>query len=232
LPADLIMSNCLETGDPTYCSQLVRHPITGTLNGASVQSGGYIVQTSVNIGSGVLDGIDMQAVYKYDLGSLGGLKLALNGAYMLKNTTTPIPGGGSYDCAGLFGSTCQTVNPVWRHSLRTSWELPGNDVTVNLTWRFMSGVKLDNNDSDPDLFEQALGAPAIFRARMPAVTYLDLAATWEASSHLQVRGGISNLLDRDPPIAPSDIVSGGAPNYYEFYDGLGRQVFIAVTAKF
>jgi iron complex outermembrane receptor protein len=232
LPADLILSNCLNTGDPVYCSQLVRHPITGTLNGASVQSGGYIVQTSVNIGSGVLDGIDVQAAYGFDLGNMGGLKLALNGAYMLKNTTTPIPGGGSYDCAGLFGSTCQTVNPVWRHSLRGSWDLPGSDVTMNLTWRFMSGVKLDNNDSDPDLFGTALGAPAIFRAKMPAVSYLDLGATWNASEILQVRGGINNLLDRDPPISPADIISGGAPNYYEFYDGLGRQVFLSVTAKF
>ena len=30
----------------------------------------------------------------------------------------------------------------------------------------------------------------------------------------------------------SEIVSGGAPNYYEFYDGLGRQLYLAMTAKF
>jgi len=232
LPAATILSTCMNTGDPTYCSQLVRHPITGSLNGASVQSGGYIVQTNVNIGSGVLDGIDLQAVYKFDLGTMGGLKFALNGAYMLKNVTTPIPGGGSYDCAGLFGFTCQTVNPEWRHTLRTSWELPGDDVTLNLTWRFLGGVKQDNNDSDPDLFESVLGAPAIFRAKMPSVSYIDLGATWSVSKILQVRGGINNLLDKDPPISPNDIISGGAPNYYEFYDGLGRQVFLAVTAKF
>jgi iron complex outermembrane receptor protein len=232
LPAATILSSCLDSGDPVYCSQLVRHPITGTLNGASVQSGGYIVQTSVNIGAGVLDGIDLQAVYKFDLGDMGNLKFAMNGAYLLKSEITPIPGGASYDCAGLFGFTCQTVNPEWRHSLRTSWDLPSSDVTVNLTWRFLGGVKQDNNDSDPDLFESVLGAPAIFRAKMPAVSYLDLGATWNASDILQVRAGINNLFDKDPPIAPADIISGGAPNYYEFYDGLGRQVFLGVTAKF
>ena len=51
LDAQVIMRNCLDTGDPTYCSQLVRHPINGTLNGASVAGGGYIVQTNVNIGA-------------------------------------------------------------------------------------------------------------------------------------------------------------------------------------
>jgi outer membrane receptor protein involved in Fe transport len=231
LDATLILSNCLNTGDPIYCSQLVRHPITGTLNGASVQSGGYIVQTGINVGADVLDGIDLQAGYKYDLGDMGRLKLMLNGAYLLKSKSTPIPGGGSYDCAGLFGSTCQTVNPKWRHSLRTSWELP-NEVTVSATWRYSSSAKLDNNDSNPELFESVLGDVATFRAKLPAVSYVDLTGSWEISSHLQVRGGINNLFDKDPPLAPSDIISGGAPNYYEYYDSLGRQLFLAVTAKF
>ena len=132
-------------------------PITGTLNGASVQSGGYIVQTNVNIGAGALDGIDLQAVYKFDLGDMGNLRFAMNGAYLLKSDTTPIPGGASYDCAGLFGPTCQTVNPEWRHSLRTSWDLPSSDLTVNLTWRYLGGVKHDNNDSDPDAVRVGAG---------------------------------------------------------------------------
>jgi outer membrane receptor protein involved in Fe transport len=67
---------------------------------------------------------------------------------------------------------------------------------------------------------------------MPAVSYLDLAASWEPTKQLQVRGGISNVMDRDPPLVSSELISGGAPNYYEFYDGLGRQVFLALTAKF
>jgi iron complex outermembrane receptor protein len=218
LPADLIMTNCLETGDPTYCSQIVRQPLTGTLNGASVANGGYIVQTNVNIGAGTLDGIDLQSAYKVSLGSHGTLHLILNGAYMLKNTSTPVPGGDSYDCKGLFGKTCQTVNPTWRHTLRGSWDIT-DDVKASLTWRFFTSVKNDN-----DTF--------IFRHSMPATSYFDLAGTWDTSSHLQLRAGISNVLDKDPPLTPTTIVSGGAPNYYEFYDGLGRQVFAAFTAKF
>jgi outer membrane receptor protein involved in Fe transport len=230
LDAQLIMRNCLDTGDPTYCSQLVRHPITGTLNGASVSGGGYIVQTNVNIGAGLLEGIDVQAAYKMNL-PYGNLRLMLNGAYQLTNDTTPIAGGGSYDCAGLFGPTCQTVNPRWRHNLRASWAMPTN-VTVSATWRFLGGVKLDNNDSNPLLFGSAFGDVATFRSKISPVSYIDLAASWDVSKQLQVRAGINNLLDRDPPLASVEMVSGGAPNYYEFYDGLGRQVFVALTAKF
>jgi outer membrane receptor protein involved in Fe transport len=97
-------------------------------------------------------------------------------------------------------------------------------------------VKLDHNDPDPDLYLSTVpdyaGLPIVYRAKMPAVSYLDLTASWEMNRVLQVRGGINNVFDKDPPIAPSEIVSGGAPNYYESYDGLGRQVFVAVTARF
>jgi iron complex outermembrane recepter protein len=231
LDATIIMDNCMATGDAAYCSQIVRHPITGTLNGASVASGGYLVQTNVNIGAGELDGIDLQAAYKFDLGNLGDVRLMMNGAYMLKNETTPLPGGGSYDCTGLFGPTCQTVNPEWRHNLRAAWSLPHN-VDVSLTWRYLGGVKLDNNDSNPLLEGSALGAPAVYRADMGSVSYFDLSAGWEIGEHLQLRAGVNNILDRDPPLAPTEIISGGAPNYYEFYDGLGRQAFLGITARF
>lgn len=232
LPATVIMSNCLNTGDPVFCSQIVRNPVTGTLNGASVASGGYIVQTNVNAGAGELNGIDVQTAYKFDMAKFGSMSLMLNGAYLLNNKSTPIPGGASYDCAGLFGPTCQTVNPVWRHIMRAAWQLPSKDVTVALTWRYFSRVKLDNNDSDPQLNGSSLGDPASFRASMPATHYFDLATTWNIDERFQVRVGINNLFDKDPPIVPSDIASGGAPNYYEFYDGLGRQVFAGLNAKF
>jgi len=233
LPATTIVSTCLQTGDPIYCSQLVRHPITGTLNGASVAGGGYINQTSVNIGANELSGIDLQAGYRMDIGALGRLRFLMNGSYLISSETTPIPGGGTYDCAGLFGATCQTVNPKWRHNLRVAWDLPV-DVSLSATWRYMGSSNIDNNDSNP-LLQGAggqLGYPVVFARRMPTMSYLDLSATWSYTDHLQLRAGINNALDKDPPIAPADIISGGAPNYYEFYDGLGRQVFAGITLKY
>ena len=218
LSAPTIMTTCLNTGDPLYCSQISRHPITGTLNGASVQSGGYIRQTNVNIGAQLLEGIDLQAAYRVDIGNYGSLRFSMNGAYLMTNKTTEFPGSVPYECSGYFGATCQTVNPEWRHNLRTTWELP-QDVSVAMTWRYLGSSKQD--DPEP-----------IFRSSLPAVSYIDLSASWQLSSKLQVRGGINNIMDKDPPIVPSDIASGGAPNYYEFYDGLGRQAFVAFTAKF
>ncbi len=232
LPANVILTNCLDTGDPTYCSQLLRSPNTGGLVGSNIASGGYIKQTSINIGAALVSGIDLQAGYKLDLPpTFGALAFSMNGAYLVKVATTPLPGAHTYDCAGLFGSTCQTINPRWHHIFRTSWLTPW-DVTTSLTWRYIGAVKFDNNDSDPTLHFAEFGAYNYYNAHLPSVSYLDLAATWNVLKSLEIRAGVNNLLDKDPPLATFEITSGGAANAYSTYDQLGRQLFVAFTAKF
>jgi len=49
---------------------------------------------------------------------------------------------------------------------------------------------------------------------------------------LQIRAGANNILDKDPPLINTNIVSGGAANTYSIYDMFGRQLFVAFTAKF
>jgi outer membrane cobalamin receptor len=231
LPANVIMSNCLATGASQYCSQLVRSA-SGGLTGASVESGGYIVQRALNIGAAEVEGIDVQTSYTLSLPeAFGSVRFALNGAYLIASTTTPFEGAHTYDCAGLFGATCQTVNPRWRHNLRTSWLTPWN-VDVNLTWRYLGHVNLDNNDQDETLLFSSFGEYNTFNARITSQSYLDLAATWNATDKISVRAGVNNLLDKDPPIITTEITSGGAANTYEFYDLYGRQLFLAATIGF
>jgi iron complex outermembrane recepter protein len=235
-PAGTILNGCLNTGDPVFCSELLRSPANFGLTGATVQSGGYIVQTNTNIGAGLLAGIDVQSSYRLDLpAGLGDLAIALNGSYLDKLETNPAPGLGTYDCAGLFGPVCQTVNPRWRHNLRLSWGLP-LDVTAALTWRYLGSVKLDNNSGDPLLasFTDANGNTVRneWNAAIGSYSYFDLAATWQLRQNFELRAGINNLLDKDPPLVSSEIVSGGAANTYETYDPYGRQWFAAFTAKF
>jgi outer membrane receptor for ferrienterochelin and colicin len=162
--------------------------------------------------------------------SLGSLGFTLNGAYLMSRTTKPLEGAHTYDCAGLFGSTCQTVNPTWRHNLRASWMTPW-DVAFHATWRYIGETKLDNNDSDETLQFSAFDGYNTFNARIGAQNYFDLAASWNINDHFVVRGGVNNVADRDPPIVSSEITSGGAANTYEFYDIYGRQLFLSVTAK-
>ncbi|MEP7314404.1 MAG: TonB-dependent receptor [Pseudomonadota bacterium] len=234
LPANVILQQCTFGGDPFYCSQLSRNPATGGLTGASVAAGGYIIQTNVNVGAAEVEGIDLQTTYKLDLDGLGSLRFQLNGSYVLSSTTTPFPGAHTYDCAGLFGPTCQGVHPEWQHSLRTTWALPGN-VDVAATWRYVGTAKLDHNDPDETLNNSVAdfgGRPNIFNASIAAYNYFDISAAWKPNDWITVRGGINNIFDKTPPIVTSELVAGGAANTYELYDPLGMQLFAGISLKF
>jgi len=230
-PAPAIVQNCLVSGDPTFCSQIVRSPANGGLIGSSVSSGGYIIQTNKNIGAQLIDGIDLDANYKLPLPKLGNAVFTINGSYLLKDAITPYQGAHTYDCSGLFGAVCQTVTPKWRHVARASWETPWN-VDLTLSWRYLGKVSLDQNSSDPTLNFASFGVYDSFNREISGYSYLDLAVAWNVYTGVQIRGGVNNLLDKDPPVVTSEITAGGAANTYETYDLLGRQVYLAVTAKF
>jgi iron complex outermembrane receptor protein len=234
-PFSVIFNGCALDNNPLYCSQIVRTP-AGALTGASVASGGYILQKDFNVGLSIVSGIDLGMNYRLPLpAGFGTLSANLNGAYLLKNTTTPVPGGPSYDCAGLFGSTCNngSVNPHWRHNLRINLETPLN-VLLSAQWRFIGPSSFDNNSTNPLLAGAEESAYDPYNARIPGYSYIDLTAVWHATKGLDLRAGVQNALDKDPPLIPSGDISGnaGPANSFGAYDYLGRQLFVAFTAKF
>jgi iron complex outermembrane recepter protein len=233
-PFAAILNGCLLDDNPIYCSQIVRTP-AGALTGATVAGGGYFLQKDFNLGVSVVSGFDLEMNYRHDLARWGTLSATLNGAYLWHDTTTPYPGSGTFDCAGLFGSTCSngSVNPRWRHNMRVSWETP-LDVLLSAQWRFIGPTTFDNNDNNPLLLFAEEGAYDQYNARIPGFSYLDLTAVWHATKQFEVRLGVSNVLDKDPPIIPSLDISGnaGPANSWATYDYLGREVFVAFTAKF
>jgi iron complex outermembrane receptor protein len=233
LPASTILTNCANTGNPAYCSQVVRAPATGGLQGSSLGTGGYIVQTNLNVGAVLASGIDLQAAYELDLPpGFGNAQFELNGNWLQHNISTPIPGGASYDCAGLFGFTCQTVNPRWHHSFRTTWNSPW-DVSASVTWRYLSGVHQDADTGNPLLANPNYAYDA-YNANIPSFSYVDLEATWHPTKVLTVRAGANNVLDKDPPllVAQAGLAAGGAGNTLDAYDIFGRQLFVSFSAKF
>jgi len=230
IPARVIMADCLATLT-TYCDQIVRQPNTGSITGNAVATGGYIKQTDVNIGAALVSGVDAQLAYKLTLPAhLGGVLLGLNGTYLEHADSTPNPGAHTYDCSGYFGFTCQSVNPHWRHIARATWQAPV-DLDFAVTWRYVGPVSQDNNSPDATLHFSTYGAYSYQPAHIGSYSYIDLALTYRALKNLEIRGGVNNVADKDPPVVPSFIQPGGA-NTYSAYDQVGRELFIAFTAHF
>ena len=235
VPLTTTLQQCLQSGNPVFCDSIVRTSI-GTLFGTTIQNGGYISGTNVNIAAAVASGVDLQLNYRFELpAGFGKLSAGLAGTYIVHNDTQPTPTNSRFNCAGLYGPTCQTISPHWRHNLRVNWETPFH-LLLSAQWRFIGSAKLDHNTGNPELIDNSSpygpGVFDSFDARLPNVSYLDLSANWDINHMISVRGGVNNVLDKDPPLVSSLLASTGAPNSYPTYDLLGRQLFIAFTARF
>jgi len=235
VPASVTLQECLATGDPTWCSQIVRTP-AGALSGANVAGGGYILQADINTGAALVSGLDLQMNYWQPLAARwGALTASLIGSWLQHNSSTPYRSAPSYDCAGLFGSSCLngSVSPTWRHNLRVTWETPWN-AQFSAQWRFIGHTSFDNNSSQIPLQNQEEGFFDPVLTHIPNYSYLDLAATWVVKPHLQIRAGVNNVLDKDPPFLPGDVVGGNASgtNTLAPYDTLGRYIYMGFRATF
>jgi outer membrane receptor protein involved in Fe transport len=220
------MDNCLASGDPFFCGLIFRNPNNGSLWQGNTT--GFVL-TNLNTGSLATSGVDINADYTFDfadigLGDAGGMNINFVGTYLIDLTVESLPGSTPFDCAGLYSGRCGTPNPEWRHKLRTTWEMPiGVDFSVS--WRMFSSVDLEGVTVNP------LNRTHTLETRH----YIDLAASYNVFDNWNVRVGVNNVLDKDPPLTNNLI--GGPPfgngnTYPQVYDAQGRFLFIGTTIDF
>jgi iron complex outermembrane receptor protein len=226
----LAITECATTGNALYCGQIHRAPGSGALFS---DPNGYVIATDINAGDLTTSGIDFAGSYNLDFDRWGatrfgrGVRFDFTGTYLGRYNVEPIPGLGSYDCQGLYGPTCGTPLPKWRHELRTTWTTPWSNLQLSLAWRFVGGVRVEKTSSSPFLSGPVLATDA----NIPSFSYLDFVATERVNSKLTVRLGVNNLLDQDPPLVGStDISSTSAANTFPgLYDVMGRYIFCGVS---
>ena len=217
-----VLQQCLDTG--AFCNLITRDQL-GTLWATPLAQ---IVATNQNLSKYKTSGIDLAIDYNRKLAGFGGLNINFVGTYLKDFKIEEFAGLGEYDCAGLYGGTCGTPLPEWRHKLRATWETPWN-VDVAVTWRYIDAVLYERTSSNPLLG----GAYNEVDKELKAQNYIDLAGSWNITKQLTLRGGINNLLDKDPPLSSQVGAGFGNGNTYpQVYDALGRRVFVSLTAKF
>lgn len=225
VPATVTLQQCLDTGNPTFCSQITRD----RLGSLWALPEARIIATNQNIASLKTEGYDVGASYSMKVdGGWGGLSFNLTGTFMKKSEVEPLKGLGKYDCVGLYGPNCGTPTPEWRHKFRTTWNTPWN-LDVSLTWRYFDAVLLDRTSSNPLL----RGNVNPVDRELARQNYLDLSAAYTINKMFTVRGGVNNITDRDPPLSAQVGAGFGNGNTYpQVYDALGRRIFVNFTAKF
>ncbi|MCP4900490.1 MAG: TonB-dependent receptor [bacterium] len=223
LQADDVIQQCALTGDPALCN-LIHRDAAGTL---WLTQQGFTEANLQNIGKLGAEGIDVNANYLLGLGNSGFLNMSLIGTYLLEQSLSdPLI---SYDCVGYYGNQCGQPAAKWRHRARFSWETNFNTV-FSLGWRYLGSTLIDDASPNPDLANPALiESWKINDAyEMKAYNYLDFSATVSFGGHYQWTLGINNILDEDPPLAPSLSSTG----FGGTYDPLGRFVHTSLRFNF
>ncbi len=223
LPPTTVLAQCLATGNAQFCSLITRDRNGSLWNLPTAQ----IVATNVNIGSVSTKGLDFGADYGFSLGDMGKMNVSFLGTLLNAFTAEPVPGLGSYDCAGYYGNTCGTPAPKWRHKLRGTWST-SSGLVAGLAWRHFGKVDVDASSSN----ELMAGTVSPITATFPSMNYFDLSMSYPVSKAISVTGTISNLFDKDPPLATTGAPFGNGNTYPVVYDALGRRIALNLTAKF
>jgi iron complex outermembrane recepter protein len=244
--ADTILLACTETADPFFCD-LVNRDASGSLWRSP---GGFVVNTTQNIGGFSTSGIDAQVNYRTEIGDLGTLTFNFLGTWIDElsyDTGIDIPGiDQTFDCVGLYGNVCSSTDrggapvPEWRHQARLGFNFK-NGIGASVRWRYFDSVTLDAVEDNTNLFNDGNTGPAPGGVARPgaagfeAVSYFDLALTFAASDNFNFRLGANNILDKSPPTTGSQACPSGPCNgnvYAQTYDAIGRYIFAGVTLDF
>lgn len=226
LGAGIIVDQCFYSGtggtDP-LCSEVTRDPVTGLIRAFD--------DGPVNGGRYEVTGFDVSA--SYSVANLPGffdsdssLRIDLTASRLLEFVFVPfaeLPV--SFDCAGLYGPTCQTPRPKLKTDTRVSWSQ--GPVMVALTWSWLDAIEDDATRFDTQT------VPELARLKIGDRHYFDLNAVWSATERLELRAGIENLFDSEPPVIGADraLISGDNNTIPGLYDALGRRYFLGARVK-
>ena len=223
-----IINTCINSGQ--LCN-LIHRDEFGSL---FLSPNAFVELTNLNIGGEGTKGIDFQATYSKRLGGIGTANVSFVGTYLreLSFDTGIDPDGdtdGQFDCKGLYGATCGTPNPKWRHKLRAGLTMP-NGLGISAQWRYFASVKNDTLSDDPDLNGGDGPVSDAGDAKLSSRSYFDLALTARLAQRLNLNMGVNNIFDTDAPVNGMGLGNGNT--FPQVYDALGRYLFAGFTIDF
>lgn len=218
--ANQTLDDCFTTLDinSATCQAITRLP-SGQVDFISTQL--------QNIGSLKVEGVDVQADYRFDLprlfeldGDTASLTLQAVGSWLFERSTQVLAGQEPRDCAGRIGGGCTGTGVFATPDFKLN--LSGIYDSGPLTFR-LQGRMIGDLSLYPDTVAAVDGAPAEW--------YVDASAVFRLHEKLELFGGIDNLFDNKPPILGTAI-AGDANTDPSLYDVIGRRFFIGTRFAF
>jgi len=178
------------------------------------------------------EGIDSQVLYVMDLprwAALDGdaeLRFSTIWTHMIASDTQENPVTETYECAGYYGWPCRTfgVSSFPDNRLFTTFDYASGQFSAQLAWQWIDGMKNAAPFASGDF---GFPNPDLAIPSVPSANYLDLGLGWQASSSLNLRFVISNLLDKKPPNMADAV--WGLNTDASLYDVFGRSYYLSFT---
>ena len=198
--------------DPqNFACQLIERDASGLL--ANIQ------EPLFNLAQYQTSGIDFQVDASLDVANVGRLFLKSAVTYVIDYKIQSVDSEPVRDYAGTVGNAqidgFSSTHPAWKHV--TTLGVGGELGSLSLRWRYIG--QQDNSIIVTDPNTDAEGVPAI--------SYFDLIGRFVVNRDFELRGGITNLADRQPPE-----FGGNSVTPTSTYDVIGRRFFVGATARF
>jgi outer membrane receptor protein involved in Fe transport len=161
-------------------------------------------------------GVDVQVDWALNLGNAGKLDLNLLGNWLQKWEISYLPGLPTIDYRGTIGDCVACAFADYKLLLNARWQF--HDFGAGLRAQYLPAM--DNKYASYDPFTTV---------GVPSVTYLDANVSWRLGDKLELRAGVENLTDEQPPIYTAAIQMNTDPSTY---DVLGRRYFLRANMKF
>jgi outer membrane receptor protein involved in Fe transport len=232
-----------------FCNELSLFCDRITFAAADRQDITFLDARQVNLAKLELRGIDVELDYRMDLeeiasGAPGSVYLRILGNHQYDFISQADPNAPERDYAGQSGPVGDGGDfnpaPPWVWNAFVGYDIGGFNATVSYR-RFTKGIyRIDRIGPEDDGYDPLL-ADSINTNRVEGASYFDLAMSYEvpfgdenSDRSIEVFGAITNLFDKDPPIAPGG--GGGAGSNYPtnpvYFDTFGSRFRAGVRVRY
>ena len=218
--ADTVLTKCLETGASKWCSLITRNPSTGTFHEGS----GKINTPLLNFVSNETSGLDFLYKRSFDT-SVGQVNVSNFSNFLFKRRIHQASSDFATDCRGKYENICGLPSPKFQNILTIDIESEWQNMPLitSFKFRYLGSVKDVNLDKSNTSYNE--------NVPFKSFTYFDISlnTTFE---NIDLRFGVNNLFDIDPPVnGQIGYVPGNGNIYPSFYDSLGRFIFFRLSTE-
>jgi outer membrane receptor protein involved in Fe transport len=213
--ADAASNTAYDPANP-FCRNITRDP-AGQLSN--------VAEPASNLGGYHTSGVDFQVDWVLraeDFGwspDLGTLSLNLVLSYVADYEIQTLPGAAFLEYGGTIGNgtidPLSVSHPQWKHAFNATYSRG----PAQLTFRWRSVDAMENAAN--------VGTGRQLSPGIDPVHYVDLSGRYRFGPDLELRAGVVNLTDRDPPVWTGQSAVDAAT-----YDLQGRRYFVGVTKRF